>query len=202
MAIAVLDVGKSNAKLLVLDEAGAGGGARRALAGLRRAAGPALAGPEAVRAEASEADVEAVVASRVLALPSFVPGSGPCMGRAGRIVGDPGPEPARRAALAAVYGALTVELMLEKLGAAGPLLIEGSFHANRAFCGLLAALRPSQPVHIMSDPSGTARGAWLLAHWGKAEAAPPTLSPASPPLAVPGLATYRAAWREQAVVRA
>lgn len=162
-----------------------------------------VAGPEAVRATASESDVGAIVASGVVALPSFVPGSGPRMGRPGRIVGDPGPEPARRAALAALYGALTVELMLEKLGAAGPLLIEGSFHTNRAFCGLLAALRPSQPVHVMSDPSGTARGAWLLAHWDQAEATlPGALGPALPPLAVPGLAAYRATWRELATAPA
>ena len=55
--------------------------------------------------------------------------------------------------------------MLDKLGAAGPVVVEGSFHRNAAFCGLLAALRPGQPIHATDDPSGTARGAWLLARW-------------------------------------
>ena len=50
-------------------------------------------------------------------------------------------------------------------GAAGPVLVEGSFHRNAAFCGLLAALRPGQPLYATDDPSGTARGAWLLARW-------------------------------------
>ena len=51
------------------------------------------------------------------------------------------------------------------LAATGPVIVEGSFHRNTAFGGLLAALRPGQPIHLTEDPSGTARGAWLLARW-------------------------------------
>ena len=39
--------------------------------------------------------------------------------------------------------------MLDKLEASGPVLVEGSFTRNAAFCGLLAALRPGQPIHAM-----------------------------------------------------
>jgi hypothetical protein len=132
-----------------------------------------------------------------MALPAFVPGSGPCLGRTGRIAGDPGPAPGRRAALAALYGALVVELMLERLDARGPLIVEGSFHANAAFCSLLAALRPTQPVHPTDDPSGTAAGAWLLARWGQTRP-PAAFGATATPLQVPGLAAYRRRWREEA----
>jgi hypothetical protein len=89
--------------------------------------------------------------------------------------------------------------MLEKLEAEGPLIVEGSFHANPAFCGLLAALRPGQPVHPTDDPSGTARGAWLLARWGEGPMAPAALAPAAEPWALMGLDAYRARWRREAL---
>lgn len=158
-----------------------------------------VAGPEALRVQATRADVVALLEGGAMALPSFVPGSGPCMGREGRIVGEPGPEPRHRSALAALYGALTVELMLEKLAAKGPVIVEGSFHANLAFCGLLAALRPRQPVHPTDDPSGTARGAWLLARWGEGPVALAPLGSAAEPWELPGLDAYRARWRREAL---
>lgn len=158
-----------------------------------------VAGPDALRVQATHADVAALLERGTMALPSFVPGSGPCMGREGRIVGEPGPAPGQRSALAALYGALTVELMLDKLGAEGPLIVEGSFQANPAFRGLLAALRPRQPVHPTDDPSGTARGAWLLARWGERPVAPTALGPAAEPWRLPGLDAYRARWRREAL---
>ena len=131
-----------------------------------------------------------------MALPSFVAGSGPFMGRHGQIVGDPGAEPARRSALAALYAALTVETMLDKLGAAGPVIVEGSFHRNAAFCGLLAALRPGQPIHVTDDPSGTARGAWLLARWDDRLSWPNALGAPAAAWSVAGLADHRRRWLE------
>jgi hypothetical protein len=84
--------------------------------------------------------------------------------------------------------------MLAKLGAAGPVIVEGSFHRNAAFCGLLAALRPGQPIHTIDDPSGTARGAWLLARWEERPDWPNALPRAVAPWPVDGLAAYRARW--------
>ena len=88
--------------------------------------------------------------------------------------------------------------MLAKLGATGPVIIEGSFHRNAAFCGLLAALRPGQPIHATDDPSGTARGAWLLARWDERPGWPNALAPPMPPWSVAGLARYRARWLDLA----
>ena len=84
--------------------------------------------------------------------------------------------------------------MLDKLEASGPVLVEGSFTRNAAFCGLLAALRPGQPIHATDDPSGTARGAWLLARWADRPSWPSDLPAARARLAdIPGLDRYRAA---------
>jgi sugar (pentulose or hexulose) kinase len=156
------------------------------------------AGADALQTPAGPNDVAAIVAADAMALPSFVAGSGPFMGRPGQIVGDPGVAPAGRAALAALYAALTVDRMLEQLGASGPVIIEGSFHRNAAFCGLLAALRSGQAIHAMDDPSGTARGAWLLARWDDRPHWPNELPAPRKAWTNAGLAAYRARWLDRA----
>ena len=153
-----------------------------------------MAGADALHAGAEPAAVAAIIADRVMALPGLVAGNGPFIGRRGRIVGAPGPAPARRAALASLYAALVVDVMLDKLGASGPVLIEGSFHRNAAFCGLLAALRPAQAVHATDDPSGTARGAWLLTRWQSSPRIPDALPPPVRPWPVESLRRYRDRW--------
>jgi L-fuculokinase len=154
-----------------------------------------VAGTEALPTPASPADVAGIVAGGVMALPSFVAGSGPFIGRLGRIEGDPGAGPARRTALASLYAALTVDVMLDKLEAAGPVLVEGSFHRNAAFCGLLAAMRLGQAIHATDDPSGTARGAWLLARWDERPSWPSALPAAARAWDIPALGSYRERWR-------
>ena len=84
--------------------------------------------------------------------------------------------------------------MLEKLDSTGPVIVEGSFHRNAAFCGLLAALRPGQPIHATDDPSGTARGAWLLARWDERPTGRMPWRPRCQPWQVTGLAAYRTRW--------
>ncbi len=109
--------------------------------------------------------------------------------RRSRVLLRPGGPPWR-----ALYAALTVDAMLDKLGATGPVIVEGSFHRNAAFCGLLAALRPGQPIHATDDPSGTARGAWLLARWDERPNWPNALAAPVTPWPVTGLAAYRTCW--------
>ena len=159
-----------------------------------------VAGADGVRAAATPEEVAAVIAAGAMALPAFVPGSGPFLGRRGRLVGDPGPSPARRAALGALYVALVVDVMLDRLDVGGSVVVEGSFHRNAAFCGVLAALRPHQPVHATDDPSGTARGAWLLARWDERPDWPNRLPPPTEPWRLVGLDAYRREW--QALARA
>ena len=101
----------------------------------------------------------------------------------------------RMPALATLYLALMSDLMLTRLGVeTGDLIVEGSLAANPAYCALLAAFRPTQPVFAGSDAAGTARGAALLAQWPPRDLAPPGLVSA-PPSTLEGLRGYREAWR-------
>ena len=146
---------------------------------------------------ATPADVAAIVATGVMALPSFVAGSGPVHRPSRRDPRRSGAA-ARRGARRwrALYAALTVDVMLDKLGRAGPVLVEGSFHRNAAFCGLLAALRarPAGPRHRRSERHRPRR---LAARpLGRAADAGPTRCPRPcSPWQVAGLAPYRARWR-------
>jgi sugar (pentulose or hexulose) kinase len=131
-------------------------------------------------AEADEADLAAVLGSGVLALPAFAPEGGPFAGRKGEVVGALPDRPGARAALASLYMALMIDLLLDNLGAAGgPLIVEGSLARNRLACGLLAVFRSGQPILASFDETGTAFGASLLATWPEApkRAAPQTVAP-------------------------
>ncbi len=148
-------------------------------------------------ADASLADLDAVLARGTLALPSFAPASGPFPGRPGRIVG-PAPEGSKeRAALAALYASLMLDFVLEQLGAAGPIFIDGPFARNPLITDALATLRPGQPVHAMPAASGAASGALLLTRWPAAAKQAVDLAPARPALAAraDALQTARLAWR-------
>jgi hypothetical protein len=84
--------------------------------------------------------------------------------------------------------------MLTRLGAnSGDLIVEGSLAVNRAYCEVLAALRPEQRVFTGDDSAGTARGAALLAQWPLRNLELSRSEPIEAP-AIPGLAAYRTAW--------
>jgi hypothetical protein len=96
--------------------------------------------------------------------------------------------------------ALMTDDLLTRLGSStGDLVIEGSFGKNAPYCGLLAALRPSQRVLVSPDQSGTARGAALLAHWPNAPKLPTDRH--APALALGGLNRYRDLWRQALSVK-
>jgi sugar (pentulose or hexulose) kinase len=127
-----------------------------------------------------------------MALPCFSGKGGPFATRKGEIRGDVAA--AERPALATLYLALMTDLSLTRLGALrGDLIVEGSFATNDAYCGLLAALRPSQTVLTAQDAAGTARGAALLASWPPSRSPKPTLTTVAP-LRPPGLEAYRQDW--------
>ena len=146
----------------------------------------------AAKGGADAAAVGRVIASGAMALPSFAQQGGPFAARTGEIRGAVASRD--RPALATLYIALMTDLLLTRLGAdAGDLIVEGSFAANSAYCGLLAALRPSQRVFAGGDSAGTARGAALLARWP----APCPETAQERPIgasSTEGLAAYRTAW--------
>ncbi|MDR6292080.1 MULTISPECIES: FGGY-family carbohydrate kinase [Inquilinus] len=148
-------------------------------------------------ADASTADVAALVAAGTLALPGFADSDGLFPGRGGRgeILGPPPQGSAARSALATLYTALCCATALDLLDARDRVIVDGGFAANPLFAPLLAALRPGHRVEVSAAPDGSAVGAALL--WARHQGAPPAtvaLLPA-PPLAVPGLAAYAERWR-------
>jgi sugar (pentulose or hexulose) kinase len=148
-----------------------------------------LAGEPPAVAEA--ADVAAVVASGVMAMPAFSDQGGPYAGRKGWIEGTPPATPAGRAALATLYSALMTAHMLRMLEAPGDIIVEGGFNRTPAFSALLAALMPGRKVFV-ATASGAAEGAAMLARWGEPHE-PPRLTPART-WEVPGLIGYAERW--------
>jgi sugar (pentulose or hexulose) kinase len=148
----------------------------------------------AVKGGADAAGLARVIPLGTMALPSFAPQGGPFASRKGQIRGEVAQDD--RPALATLYVALMSDLTLTRLGAdAGDLIVEGGFATNFAYCGLLAALRPSQRVFTGGDAAGTARGAALLAQWPARNLDVAQQRPIEA-LSIAGLAAYRAAWSD------
>jgi sugar (pentulose or hexulose) kinase len=156
--------------------------------------------PEAARDD----DVARVVSEKIMALPTFAPGTGPFGARRGgwatrgRALPDPWSLPPRaRSAAASLYAALVTETCLGLAGAEGPVVVEGPFAKNPLFLAALAQRVP-RPVIARPNATGTTDGAALLAR-GPDVAAKRALVDAPPvaPLAL-DLAAYSEAWRESA----
>ncbi len=157
----------------------------------------AIAGEGGAGLAVGAADMQALVDSETLPLPSFAPDSGPFQRHHGTIIG-PAPETATGwTALASLYCALVTDDCLDRLGAGGPLFVEGSFARNTAYLGILAGLRPTQRVMATGDGTGTVSGAMLLAAWPPRTAAGSTALPPVVPLEVTGLTELRNRWRER-----
>jgi L-fuculokinase len=159
----------------------------------------AIAGAEPA-AGADEADVEALIAAATMALPSFGRDGGPFPGTGGRgrIVGPMPETPRARAALASLYVALMADVALDLLGSRQRIVVEGRLLRNRLFLGLLAALRPEQPVLASPERAGTAIGAALLWGWTERSAPARLELRAVAPLRIGGLADYARRWRAAA----
>ena len=99
---------------------------------------------------------------------------------------------AGRTALASLYCALMADVSLDLLGSCGPIIVEGPFADNPLFGSLLGAFRPTQPVSLSQDRSGSVGGALALA--APDHASLPRLTPCRPLLS-PRLGPYRRAWR-------
>ena len=146
------------------------------------------------------AEIAALVASGTMALPSFAEQDGVFPGSAGRgrVVGPEPASPAARRALALLYVALLTGVCLERLGAKGTIVLDGSFTKDPLYAGLVRAVHPEGAILYNTDAYGAASGAALLAdHEQRSAPAPVKVTPA-PPVAIPGLAAYRDLWRRRA----
>jgi sugar (pentulose or hexulose) kinase len=151
--------------------------------------------------EEAMAAIPALLARGVLALPSFVPDDGAFFGSGGggQIQGPPPRDAAERRGLATLYAAFTAHVCLSALGADSPVVVDGGFAPNSAFCRVLAALRAEQPVWASQSRDGTALGAALL--WKRFERTQPVQSVAldlMSPAFTPGLDEAYASWVERA----
>jgi sugar (pentulose or hexulose) kinase len=141
--------------------------------------------------EAREADIQAVVASGIMALPAFSDQGGAFAGRKGRIIGESPAAPSARAALATLYVALMTAYTLRLLEAPGDLIVEGGFNRSPAFAAVLSALMPERNV-VVAATSGAAEGAAMLANWERAYDAPRSAAAAA--WRMPGLQEYHDRW--------
>ncbi len=145
----------------------------------------------------TEAELRAVLAGRVMALPSLHPGTGPFPGMTFGWIGA-APEGGERMAAASFYAALMGAECLALAGAEGPVIVEGSFGGNRAFLRMLATAT-GRPVIAAGAGAGTGLGAALLA--GPLEAPRPLPPPVLPETAA-AWTGYVTAWRAAVTARA
>jgi len=144
-------------------------------------------------AEAPTVDAVIEVISRgAIALPSFA-SAGPYAGRVGRIEGAESLVGSQRAALATLYSALMTAQLIESLGAAGEIFVDGPLARNPLFARLLAACVPVGTVRTYPEGGGTRVAAYLAGLKSPAAGALTTMVP----LRLPGLLEYQANWRHR-----
>ncbi len=155
-----------------------------------------IAGAAGLGAQAGIADLRALVAAGIVALPSFAAG-GPFSGSKGVILGAPSGQ-AQTAALAALYCALMTCECLALTGPVHRLYVDGPFARNALYLGLLATLLPDIRVQASHAAHGTGVGAALLAHWPAECGQLPDYALAVQDIAALDLdlEPYRRAWRE------
>jgi L-fuculokinase len=134
--------------------------------------------------------VRGVLAKKSLALPSFASAGGPFSGRKGELLNTEQLDNNERSALATLYCAMQTDLLLDLLGTADTVLVDGPLAANPLFGAILAALRPGSCVLVGDNRAGPTQCARLLCghapslHLREVEL-----------LGCAGLADYRSQWR-------
>jgi sugar (pentulose or hexulose) kinase len=147
------------------------------------------------QAPASRESLRRAIDRGQFALPSFAPG-GPFPSRKGEL-GGPAPSDAEeRAAIATLYVALMMDVVLDLLRSTNPIVVDGGLARNKALLGILAALRPAQRVSRNVAAEGTAMGAAALAleAHDKRGVFAPEIEEATA-LELTGLRDYRETWR-------
>ena len=150
---------------------------------------------EAIAQSGDEPTVDAVIevlSQGAIALPSFA-SAGPFAGRPGRIEGAESLRATQRAALATIYSALMTAVLIESLGTAGEIFVDGPLARNPLFARLLAACVPVGTVRTYPQGSGTRVAAHLAGLPSPAAGALHSVVP----LRLPGLLEYQANWRHR-----
>jgi hypothetical protein len=100
---------------------------------------------------------------------------------------------AQRAALATLYSALMTAQLIESLGTAGEIFIDGPLARNALFASLLGGCVPVGTVRTYPEGGGTR----VAAHLAGLQAPGPGVLQNVPPLRIPGLLEYQALWRHR-----
>jgi sugar (pentulose or hexulose) kinase len=138
-------------------------------------------------AEASPADIAAVLSGQAMLLPSLAADTGPFQQRKAKWLPEAPSTAGQRAATVAFYLALVTAQSLRLIGHQGEIVVEGPFARNRAYLGMLAAAMATT-VRPSPGATGTARGAALLVTGAR------PLAELEPVTAPQGFAAYSAAW--------
>jgi sugar (pentulose or hexulose) kinase len=133
-----------------------------------------------------------VLALGAIALPSFA-SAGPFSGRAGRLEGVDALLGTQRAALATLYSALMTALLIESLGTAGEIFVDGPLARYPLFARLLAGCVPVGTVRTYPEGGGTR----VAAHLARLPSPVPGALQSVAPLRLPGLLEYQANWRHR-----
>ena len=152
---------------------------------------------EAIARSGDEPTLDAVIEVLThgsIALPSFA-SAGPFSGRQGRLEGVESLHGTQRAALATLYSALMTAVLIESLGAAGEIFIDGPLARNPLFAKLLAACVPVGTVRTYPEGGGTR----VAAHLAGLPLPAPGVMQTVAPLRLPGLLEYQANWRHRLV---
>ena len=150
---------------------------------------------EAIAQSTTDPTTEAlrvVLARGSIALPSFA-SAGPYAGRPGALEGVDGLNATQRAALATLYSALMTAQLIESLGTAGEIFVDGPLARNPLFGGLLGGCVPVGTVRTYPEGGGTR----VAAHLAGLPSAAPEVLQSVPPLRIPGLLEYQALWRHR-----
>jgi len=133
-----------------------------------------------------------VLSRGAMVLPSFA-SAGPYSGRRGTIEGAEDLTGPQRAALATLYSALMTAQLLDLLGTAGEIFIDGPLARNPLFGGLLGACVPVGTVRTYPEGGGTRVAAHLAGVPSPQAGALRNVTP----LRIPGLLEYQANWRHR-----
>jgi sugar (pentulose or hexulose) kinase len=150
---------------------------------------------EAIAQGATEPTIDAlieVLTRGSIALPSFA-SAGPYSGRRSQLEGVEELTPSQRAALATLYSALMTAQLIESLGTAGEIFVDGPLARNPLFAGLLGACVPVGTVRLYSEGGGARVAAHLA---GQPVTRAGTLQNVAP-MRIPGLLEYQANWRHR-----
>jgi sugar (pentulose or hexulose) kinase len=150
---------------------------------------------EAIAQGAAEPTIDAlieVLTRGAIALPSLA-SAGPYSGRQGRIEGVDGMTATQRAALATLYSALMTAQLIESLGTAGEIFVDGPLARNPLFAGLLGGCVPVGTVRIYPEGGGARVAAHLAGLPARSAGALQSVAP----LRIPGLLECQANWRHR-----